>query len=114
LLAPQGANGSSRSYARRFSRVTEIQTDSAQQTLIILKSGIKRPRRGLQSTRYQELRKHTLVDLGRRVKAQRIAEGTNATLAHEQASENAGAEGARYGLSYTAGHLAREMDTAKQ
>ena len=43
----------------------EVQTDLAQQMLILLKGGLKRPRGGQQSTRYQKLRLHTLVGLGR-------------------------------------------------
>ena len=63
----------------------EVQTDLAQQMLILLKGGLKRPRGGQQSTRYQKLRLRTLVGLGRRIKKEFIQDGLTATEARARA-----------------------------
>ena len=92
----------------------EIRTDLAQQMLIMLKGGLKRPRGGQQITRYQKLRLRTLVGLGRRIKEELIQEGLTATEAHLEAAERAAKEAKAHDIDYEAGYLAREMDNAER
>jgi hypothetical protein len=94
--------------------VVEIEPELAQTMLLLLKNGLKKSRGGQRNTRHHEMRKLTLVSLGRQIKAELIASGMNATQAHLQAAEEAAKEGKRRRLDFTAGYLQREMQNTDQ
>jgi hypothetical protein len=94
----------------RRTPVVEIERDLAQAMLLVLKKGIKKSKGAQPSTRVERRRKHTLVAIGRRIKAELMAGGMNATQAALQAAEEAADEGKRYGLDYSPGYLKREME----
>lgn len=92
----------------------EIERELAQRALLLVKSGMKRRRGGQKKHRWRDMQLATLVRIGRQIKAQHVADATNATQAHLQAAEDAAEEGRRHGLDYKAGYLAREMQRAER
>ena len=91
----------------------EIDRSLAEALLLVLKKGIKRSRGGQPLSRHQMLRKQTLVDLGRRIKAELVDEGMSAIEAHMEAAEKVSELVKNRGPKISAGYLAREMQNAK-
>ncbi|MDH3582462.1 MAG: hypothetical protein OEM91_17785 [Hyphomicrobiales bacterium] len=90
----------------------EIEIELAQTMLLLLKNGIKRSKGGQPNSRHQELRKRTLVTLGRQIKTELIDGGMDATQALLEAADAVAAEGKSRGIEYAPGFLKREMENA--
>ena len=96
--------------AIRFNEpAVELRRELAEAVLLLLKNGIRRSRGGQRRDRLRELRKRTLVSIGRETKAECIARGMNATAAHFEGAEIAADEGRNHGIRLKPEYLAREM-----